>query len=222
MPTAAQLPESIRSLAYLNAITIHPDPDFQHDMGRLGTALQQVIPGLRVKVNVAFTAKAFTPKTARAFARQSAIRTAGIAVIPIAIVGLTFGLFGGGTNSEIVTFGNVFGFLAFLLIIISALVVSYRVAMNTGRTGAGILAGVLCGGCLAAMATILEFVFHTMLLTRNFGNPSNIQWEGTDTPWWGLLLEAAVIGVIGMLPGLASGAIGAAIGGNRRDNALGR
>ncbi len=40
MPSAAELPESIRELAYHNAITIRDDPDFRSDIQRLITSLR--------------------------------------------------------------------------------------------------------------------------------------------------------------------------------------
>jgi hypothetical protein len=41
MPTAADLPESLRPLAVINAIAVRNDPDFAHDMERLIAALER-------------------------------------------------------------------------------------------------------------------------------------------------------------------------------------
>ena len=41
MPSADALPESIRALAYRNAVEVRPGRDFQHDMQRLIEALQE-------------------------------------------------------------------------------------------------------------------------------------------------------------------------------------
>jgi uncharacterized membrane protein HdeD (DUF308 family) len=45
MVTAADLPESIRRLAFHNGLPVRPDPDFRRDMGRLFAAVDQLAPG---------------------------------------------------------------------------------------------------------------------------------------------------------------------------------
>ena len=40
MPSADQLPESLKALAFRNAIKVRPDPDFSTDIDRLSAALQ--------------------------------------------------------------------------------------------------------------------------------------------------------------------------------------
>ena len=40
MPTEAQLPSTLRKLAYLTALQVRPDPDFEHDMQLLIAALR--------------------------------------------------------------------------------------------------------------------------------------------------------------------------------------
>jgi hypothetical protein len=45
VPTAVSLPESLRELAYKQASTIRPDPDFRTDVGRLIQAIQSVASG---------------------------------------------------------------------------------------------------------------------------------------------------------------------------------
>lgn len=44
MPAEQELPESLKPLAYRNAIKVRPDPDFPTDMGRLVGALEGIIP----------------------------------------------------------------------------------------------------------------------------------------------------------------------------------
>jgi len=45
LPSAEQLPESIRSLKFRQAIHVRPDPDFKNDVGRLVRALEQTVKG---------------------------------------------------------------------------------------------------------------------------------------------------------------------------------
>ena len=42
MPSADQLPESLKALAFRNAIKVRPDPDFSTDIDRLSAALQDL------------------------------------------------------------------------------------------------------------------------------------------------------------------------------------
>jgi TIR domain len=44
MPRAADLPEPLRDLAFHNGTPVRPDPDFHHDVGRLGSQLKQYLP----------------------------------------------------------------------------------------------------------------------------------------------------------------------------------
>ena len=44
MPTAEDLPPSLRPLAYRNGMPVRPDPDFRHDMERLIAALPKMTP----------------------------------------------------------------------------------------------------------------------------------------------------------------------------------
>jgi len=44
MPTKDELPDSLKPLAYRNAIQVRPDPDFPTDMARLVEALKGIVP----------------------------------------------------------------------------------------------------------------------------------------------------------------------------------
>ena len=46
MPSRADLPDSIRAFADLNALPVRPEPDFDNDMRTLRTAIDRLSPGL--------------------------------------------------------------------------------------------------------------------------------------------------------------------------------
>jgi DNA/RNA endonuclease G (NUC1) len=45
LPSAEDLPQSLRDLVFRNAIKVRPDPDFKNDVGRLVRALEEVVKG---------------------------------------------------------------------------------------------------------------------------------------------------------------------------------
>lgn len=207
MPSAELLPPPLAPLAYRNAVHIRNDPDFDGDVQRLIATIEGAIPGLPKRaVNV------LAPRVARAVAWRNAWVTVLVTMIPIAIVGFTYSQFSKGTNFELVLFANVFGLLCFLLVLAGASTAGYRTAWQSARVGAGTQAGAICGALMAAIATVLTYIFNTIILTRNFGDVAHIQYWG---PLGGLFILVPIVGIIGLLFGMLLGWLGGMIGRRR-------
>lgn len=207
MPAPNLLPPSVAPLAYRNAVYIRNDPDFDGDVQRLVATIEGAIPGLPKRaVNV------LAPKAARAVAWRNAWVTVLVTMIPIAIVGFTYSQFSQGTNFDLVLFANVFGLLCFLLLLIGTSVAGYRTAWQSARVGAGTRAGAIAGALMAAIATVLTYIFNTVILTRNFGDVSRIQYW---FPLGELFIEIPIIAIIGLLFGMLLGWLGGMIGRRR-------
>jgi hypothetical protein len=214
MPAADRLPSSLVAFGYRNAVHVRNDPDFDGDVQRLLATIEGAVPTLPKRaVNV------LAPRAARAVAWRNAWVTVLVTMIPIAIVGFTYSQFSGGTNSDVVLFATVFGLLCILLVLLGSSVAGYRSAWQAARVSAGTRAGAICGALIAVIATVLTFIFNTVILTRNFGDPSHIQYwrffSGDLGSIGGLPILVLIVGIIGLLVGMLLGWWGGLIGRRR-------